>query len=240
MLTNVFGTLGVLSHGPFATGFGLADTTIQLPPYDTTGAKALLDSAGWKAATPGAIRTKNGKPLQFAMMTPSSSVPRRQYAVLLQAALRKIGVQADVQIVDPRSVMYPKMTAGDFDAVINAYNPDPSITGTLQNWGSMSAPPLGQNYLRYGNREVDALLDSSAATFDAAKAKAYASRAYKDIIADAPAIWLYDYDLVNAVNRRITVAPFRTDGWWVNLADWTIPQDKRIERDRIGLAPAKP
>jgi len=240
MLTNVFGKLGLLSHGPFAAGFGLADTTIQLPPFDTTAAKALLDSAGWKAATPGAIRTKNGKPLQFAVMAPSSSVPRRQYAVLIQAALRRVGAQVDIQIVDPRSVMYPKMNSGDFDAVINAFNPDPSITGTAQYWATGAAPPNGQNYLRYANRDVDALLDSAAKSFDPAKAKQYASRAYKDIAADAPAIWLYDYVLVNAVNRRIDTAPFRVDGWWVNLPDWSIPQDKRIERDRIGLAPAKP
>lgn len=240
MLTNVFGKLGVLARGPFAKGFGLADTTIQLLPYDTTAAKALLDSAGWRAATPGAIRTKNGKPLQFALMTPSSSVPRRQYAVLIQAALKQIGAQVDIQIVDPRSVMYPKMDAGDFDAVLNAINPDPSITGTAQYWSTAGTPPSGQNYIRYSNHEVDALLDSSATTFDAAKAKQYASRAYKAIVADAPAIWLYDYVLVNAVNRRINYAPFRVDGWWVNLPDWTIPPDKRIDRDRIGLAPAKP
>ena len=240
MLTNIFGKLGVLSHGPFATGFGLADTTIQLPPYDTTAAKALLDSAGWRATTPGAVRTKNGKPLQFTLMTPSSSVPRRQYAVLIQSALRKVGIQVDIQIVDPRAVMYPKMDAGDFDAVINAFNPDPSITGTEQNWGSAAFPPSGQNYMRYSNRAVDGLLDSAVKTFDPAKAKQYASRAYRDIVADAPAVWLYDYVLVNAVNRRINYAPFRPDGWWVNLPDWTIPPDKRIERDRIGLAPAKP
>jgi hypothetical protein len=27
------------------------------------------------------------------------------------------------------------------------------------------------------------------------------------------------------------------DGWAINLADWSIPVDKRIGRDSIGLAP---
>ena len=27
------------------------------------------------------------------------------------------------------------------------------------------------------------------------------------------------------------------DGWWNSLADWTIPEGERIDRDRIGLAP---
>jgi hypothetical protein len=31
------------------------------------------------------------------------------------------------------------------------------------------------------------------------------------------------------------VPPLRTDGWTMNLADWSIPPAKRIDRDRIGL-----
>jgi hypothetical protein len=66
--------------------------------------------------------------------------------------------------------------------------------------------------------------------------KAYASRAYQQIIDDVPGIWLYDVAAVHAVNRRIDVGPLRADGWWRTLADWSIPPDKRIDRDRIGLA----
>ena len=92
--------------------------------------------------------------------------------------------------------------------------------------------------MKYSNPKVDALLDSSASSFDPAKMKTYASRAFQQIIDDAPAIFLYDMTLTYAVNRRVTVAPLRTDEWWANLADWSIPPDKRIDRDRIGLGVA--
>ena len=65
--------------------------------------------------------------------------------------------------------------------------------------------------------------------------KRYASRAFQQIIDDAPAIWLYDVSEIDAVNRRITVGPLRADGWWRTLAQWSIPPDKRIARDSIGL-----
>jgi ABC-type transport system substrate-binding protein len=94
--------------------------------------------------------------------------------------------------------------------------------------------------LRYSNRAVDALLDSVSSALDPATMKTYASRAFQKIIDEAPAIWLYDYVVVSGVNRRITVPPLRTDEWWVGVADWTIPPDKRIARDQIGLTPAKP
>jgi len=39
------------------------------------------------------------------------------------------------------------------------------------------------------------------------------------------------------VHRRIELRAMRADGWWSELADWSIPRDKRIDRDRIGLTP---
>jgi len=68
----------------------------------------------------------------------------------------------------------------------------------------------------------------------------HASRAFRQIIDDAPAIWLYDMVVVDAASRRINITGVRSDGWWANIADWTIPPDKRIDRDRIGLATPKP
>jgi hypothetical protein len=66
----------------------------------------------------------------------------------------------------------------------------------------------------------------------------YVSRAFKQIIDDAPAVWLYSSGSTGAVNRRIETAPLPRNGWWNRLAEWSIPADKRIDRDRIGLRPA--
>jgi peptide/nickel transport system substrate-binding protein len=136
--------------------------------------------------------------------------------------------------------MASRIQSYDFDAAVLAYHPDPSPSGTKQYWSTAGIGAAGQNLLRYSNRTVDALLDSVSSSFDPAKMKTYASRAFQDIIDDAPAIWLYDFVVVTALNRRITTAPMRTDEWWANLGDWSIAPDKRIDRDRIGLTPSKP
>ncbi|HEY5062507.1 MAG TPA: hypothetical protein VII52_13280, partial [Gemmatimonadaceae bacterium] len=86
----------------------------------------------------------------------------------------------------------------------------------------------------------DALLDSAAASFDPAYAKAAASRAFQTIIDDVPAIWLYDVTYFNGINRRIAVPAMTRNTWWMDIERWSIPADKRIARDRIGLTPAKP
>jgi peptide/nickel transport system substrate-binding protein len=37
------------------------------------------------------------------------------------------------------------------------------------------------------------------------------------------------------MHRRIQHATIRADGWFMNLADWSVDPAQRIDRDRIGL-----
>ena len=237
MLQNVFGSHGHLGRGPFPAVLASADTTLQPPPFDPAAAKALLDSAGWREPAPGGVRAKNGKPLRFSLMYPTSSVARSRYAVLIQQQLRNVGAQVDLEALEPGSAFFPRLFAGDYDAAMNTYNTDPGFSGTRQSWSTAGIGENGQNYGRYSNPAVDKLLDSSLATFDLARAKSYVSQAFQQIIADAPSIWLYDNYNIAGVHRRIELRPMRADGWWSELADWSIPRDKRIDRDRIGLTP---
>jgi peptide/nickel transport system substrate-binding protein len=238
MLRNVFGAIGHLGHGPFSIALPFADSSTNVPKFDTTAAKALLDSAGWRVG-PNGTRAKNGAPLRFSVMFPGTSIPRRRYAVLLQEQFRKIGAQLDIDQLDPKA-MLDRRNAGDFDAILDAFSPDPNAAGAKQNWATSGIGPTGQNSLIYSNKTVDALLDSAAASSDPAKVKAIMLRAHQRIIDDAPAIWLYDYVTVTAINRRFDYPPMRADGWFTTLPDWTVPPAKRIDRDRIGLASAKP
>lgn len=237
MLRNVFGDKGLLAHGPFPMSAPFGDSTLRLPPFDTLAAKALLDSAGWRVGADG-VRVKNGRPLRFSLIVPTPSAPRISYSVLLQEQFRRIGAQVDLDQVDGKTFI-ERRHAYAFDAILDGFSTDPSPSGSKQNWSTAGIGTAGQNSLQYSNRMVDALLDSATSAFDPARMRASASRAYQAIVDDAPAIWLYDVILIAALNRRITTAPMRADEWWANLADWSIPPDKRIERDQIGLTPTK-
>jgi hypothetical protein len=61
-------------------------------------------------------------------------------------------------------------------------------------------------------------------------------RAFQIQIDDAPGIWLYEVPTIAAIQRRIHPAPMRADGWWAHLADWSIPPNERLPRDRLGIA----
>jgi len=242
MLRNVFGNQGLVAHGPFPMILSASDSTVKLPPYDTAAASALLDSAGWRRGADG-MRAKHGTPLKFSLLMPTTSAIRHKYAPLLQEQYRRLGAKLDIDAVDLKTYterIQPGSKAGDFDMAIQTFSTDPSPSGMRQNWGTAGIGPQGQNFLRYSNPKTDALIDSVSASFDPAKVKQYAKRAFQQIADDAPGIWLYDLTEVDAVNRRINVTKTRPDGWWHSLAEWSIAPDKRIDRDRIPLGAIPP
>ena len=233
MLKNVFDTIGRPLYGPFPSALPVADTTLPQIPYDTLKARALLDSAGWLVG-PDGIRAKNGRRLEFSMTTPNSSAPRKQYAILMQDAFRRVGAAAKVDEGDIASFMM-KQSNRAFDTEFNVWNTDPSVSGFKQNWSTAGMGKDGSNFTAYSNPAVDALLDSAVVSFDPARTRSYARRAFELMIEDAPAIWLYELPTRAGLHRRIRVANLRADGYWASMGEWWIPSNERNARDRIGL-----
>jgi peptide/nickel transport system substrate-binding protein len=235
MLTNVFRDLTTLTEGPFPAGSVLTDTAMRAQSYDTTAAKAALDASGWRVG-PNGVRMKNGRPLALDILVPTSSIPRIRYAELIQEQLNRLGFQIEVARTAPPQ-FGPRVGKRDYDMILLTLNTDPTVAGLQQFWSSEGVA-AGSNVLGYQSPIVDAALDSAGRATTAADMKRYISVAYRKLVDDVPAVWLYSAALVTAAHRRVEPAPFPHDGWWGNLADWTIPADKRIDRDRIGLAPA--
>jgi peptide/nickel transport system substrate-binding protein len=244
MLQNVFGAQGRLSHGPFATLNPYSDSTLRLPPYDVAAANALLDSAGWVMGA-DSIRTKNGRKLSFALVTPVTSLFRTNYAVLMQEQFKRVGAHVEVDKIEGAK-FGPRLTTGDWDAIMAAYTPDPGPGGMKQSWttagiGYVNGQGVtGQNWVRYSNPRVDAALDSAMHSFDFERSRAHTARASQMIVDDVPAIFLYDQVMTHALNRRFVPATTRADGWWSDLADWTVAPAKRIDRDQLPLSASNP
>ena len=236
MLKNAFDTLGQPMYGPFPHTASFADTTLPQLGYDTTKAKALLDSAGWTVG-PDGIRVKNGRRLEFSISFPVSSASRKQYATLLQDALRRVGASATIDATDYATYSAHVVTNHTFDAQLGNYAADPGVSGLKQNWSTAGISKDGGNYGSYSNPTVDALLDSATSTFDPARTKSYARRAFETIIEDAPGIWLYEPATVMGLAKRVHTTTLRADGYWSGMADWWIPATERNARDKIGLRP---
>ncbi len=232
---NVFDTLGLVATGPQVRALLGADTTLTQIPYDTVAARALLDSAGWRDTNGDGVREHDGRPLRFSIIVPSSSGVRRQWAVVLQEMFKQIGAQVDIDEMEFNTFL-ERQSSGHFDAVIGAWIVDPSQATIRQQWSAAASRAKGGvNYGSYESPTFDALVDSAAAQMDPQIARPYWSKAYDTLIANAPAIFLYELVNVAGMHERIHPVGMRADAWWANLADWYIPVDQRIPRDNLPL-----
>jgi peptide/nickel transport system substrate-binding protein len=238
MVRNVFDSLAAPALGPFARASSTADTTIAQLAHDPAGAARTLDSLGWRDADGDGVRERNGRALAFTLIVPATSAARLKFAVLIQEQLRNAGARVAVEQLDFNAFL-ARMSQGRFDAAMGMVSGDPSAATVRQFWGGSSTRARkGSNAGSYVSAEFDAAVDSATASFDPAAARAHFRRAYATIVADAPAVWLYEAQPVAGVHRRVRVVGMRADAWWAGLADWSIPPAERIERDRIGLRTA--
>lgn len=236
IVRNVYDTLAFVANGPFALSTSPSDPTSTPLPYDTVRANRLLDSAGWRRG-PDGVRQKGGRPLAFSLVVPTSSKVRQQVAVLIQDELSRVGARVSVDPIEMRT-MIGRLRGHDFDATLNVWHTDGSMSGLRETWMTAAAHD-GANWGSYESPVFDALVDSALSAPSAERAHALLHRAYVQINDDVPAVWLYQPREVSAVHRRVHTSVFRLDEWYAHVADWYIPPALRLPRDNIGLTTAR-
>ena len=83
-------------------------------PYDPAEANALLDAAGWQARNGDGVRQRYGRAFRFtATVTSLDDLPG--LAVLVQAHLRRVGVQMEIQVLED-GVVWERTGFGQFEA----------------------------------------------------------------------------------------------------------------------------
>lgn len=219
VVRSAMDSLGLVALGPFTRAQASADTTLHQIAFDSAAAARALDSLGWRYDASRGVRMRNGQPLAFSLLLPSSSGTRMRLGVILQAQLARIGARVTV---DPEEAVafVRRLGTGDFDAALGGWHTDPSPVTLRQSWGTAHGADLGANYGGYSNRSLDATMDSAAVAFDPARRAALFHRAYQTLVDDAPAIWLYEPRYVAVIRKGIEPVGMRADGWWANLADW--------------------
>lgn len=233
MVKNVFDSLAQVSVGPTVSTYPTTPRTLPGIPFDTVTAGRILDSLGWRDSNRDGVRDRSGKDLSFSILVPSSSKSRQRMAVLIQEQLRRVGVKASIETLDFPALMQ-RQTDRDFETMLWAWQLTPSPSGLRQTWSSASARSAsGSNFGSYENPTFDAYVDSALAATSSVRSAHLFEQAYRIILEDAPAVWLYEPETVLGVHSRIKTLPMRPDAWWLGIADWTIPASERIARDRV-------
>jgi len=216
---SVFGDGAKAPPGPMSRLLWIWSDSIRTLPYDTAAASETLESAGWRRRSGESVRHRGSQRLGFDILVPSSSASRRQLAVQLQEAWRRLGAEVTVTAVD-FPVFQERLGQGRFDSYIGAWLDEPTPRGLADQWGRSGWAAI--NYGRYANPRFDSLLVHAGREPSVEKASALYRQAMETLNADAPAIFLYAPATTAVVSRRMEKVEIDPYSWASGLKDWEV------------------
>jgi peptide/nickel transport system substrate-binding protein len=132
------------------------------------------------------VRTKGGQRLSLTVRTHSEDPDRKQLIQVLQNEFQKVGIEATTNSVE-FPAFFQDVQDGKFQVAVigwlNLADPDRATFRQFTIDGTA-------NYGKYQNDQVDKLLKDARATLDQAQAKTLYTNAVKQIVEDAPYIFV--------------------------------------------------
>ncbi|MBV8580393.1 MAG: peptide ABC transporter substrate-binding protein [Candidatus Eremiobacteraeota bacterium] len=195
------------------------DASLQPIPYDPAKARALLDAAGWRAGGDG-IRVKNGKRLHVQIVTTSGNALGNRVAVILQAAWKDVGVEAEVKAYTS-SLMFAVaqsggiLQSGKFDVEFSAWIPGVDPDDAL-NFMCDRFPPNGENQFRFCDKTLDAQEKIALTSNEQSVRKAAYTRIQEILIDQLPMLTMWfnrRFDVVNNDLKNYKPAHAVTTFW---------------------------
>jgi peptide/nickel transport system substrate-binding protein len=180
------------NDSPFAPVFAATDPTVPQRQEDLAGARVLLAAAG----VPNGFR---------ARLTTERFQEMPDYAVVIQNALRKIGIDLALNVED-QSAYYGRAVFGSSDWLdsemgIEDYAhrgvPNTILTASLGSGGTFNAA-------HFKNPEFDRLVASYIAALDPAAQRTSAGRIQRLLLEETPVIIAYFYDWLSVTGKDVS------------------------------------
>ncbi len=189
--------------GPFVKQTPYYNKNVKPIPYDPEGALCLLQEAGWKKRKDGWLY-KNGKKLQFTLITNSGNEIRRAILAIVQDAWKKIGVDVSTDVVEWSVFIQERINKLDFDAVILGWvmSIEPDL---FQIWHSSQTNPYQLNFIGFKNKKADELIEKIRMEYDKAKQIEYCHKLHQLIADQCPYTFLFVRKWTVALDSRIVI-----------------------------------
>ncbi|MGE4318349.1 MAG: peptide-binding protein [Deferribacterales bacterium] len=219
----MFGLADVAS-GPFKPGTIWYNPNVKQYEYNIDKAKALLEEAGYKPGKDG-IMAKDGKKLEFELMTNQGNTVRQSICEVMQKSWEKIGVKVTIRVLEWATFINEYINKQKFDAVVMGWNitNDPDLYDV---WHSSNCGGQKLNFICYKNAELDKLIIEGRKEFDPEKRKVFYHKAQEIMAEDQPYTFLYVPQALVSISKRFQeVAPapagisYNQDDWWVKKED---------------------
>jgi peptide/nickel transport system substrate-binding protein len=196
--------------------------------YDPEAAKALLAEAGWIDRNgDGIVENEQGKPLRFTIKTNKGNQVRADIAEVVQADLRKIGVDAAPQIVEWGALLDQLQTPSrrDFDAVIIGWVTEFRIDDSdLFSCKKLNDP---FQWVGYCDPATERLLDTLPKIVSREAAKPLWAEYQRKVAHDQPYTFLYFVERLAGVSDRLRSVNPDARGDWLGAERWWILPNQR-------------
>ena len=189
--------------GPFPKQTDFYSHAVKPLPYDPEGALQLLAQAGWKRNKDGWLE-KDGKRLEFTLITNQGNPIRKQLLPIVQNSWRKIGVDARTDLLEWAVFIQERVNKLDFDALILGWGMgiEPDL---YQIWHSSQTGPYQLNFVGFKNDEADDLIIKIRQEYDRARQVADCHRLHEIIAVEQPYTFLFVRRWTALLDKRIVI-----------------------------------
>ncbi|MBM4193892.1 MAG: peptide ABC transporter substrate-binding protein [Gemmatimonadetes bacterium] len=221
IVRTILDSLVTVVNGPIQPLSWAYEPNVRTYPHDVARARALLDEAGWTVG-PDGVRVRDGRRLEFTLITQSGFAIRESISQALQQQFKEIGVAMQVRLIDGTAIS-SVWFAGDFDAMLHWWQmpADPELT---LFFARDRTPPAGRNINYVDDAELTELVYAADRTVDHAKRTDILKRAQRRIAELLPEIPLYNTEKIDAVPqalRGFTGNPTNAGPFW-NVWQWEV------------------
>lgn len=192
---------GQVAEAPISSGISWAHAAdVELPTHDTDEAARLLDEAGWTSGDDG-VRARDGQRLAIDFLHfPNFAT----YGELVREQLGEVGIEVDLQALEPPVFAPTVFGQDDFDTNIISYcnGPDPEVGVRRMYDSSQIGDVPFTNAAQYANEQVDALFEQASQTVETSERTPLYAEIQQVVAQDLPYMWLVETLGTRAWNAR--------------------------------------
>ncbi len=194
--------------------------------YNPEMSNKLLDEAGWKDTDEDGFRDKkiNGitTKLSLEYKYNSGNETRKNIGLMLKEEAKKVGIELNI-VAKEFNVFLQDLDKHDFEVYCGAWVGDPTPEDPKQIWHTSSAVLGGSNYVSYGDKESDKMIEEIRSEIDDKKRNAIYLKFQEKVHRELPYIFLYAPKERMAFSKRFITKAYSARPGYV-LREWKIAQ----------------
>jgi ABC-type transport system substrate-binding protein len=196
--------------GPFVKQTDYYNPHIKPMPYDPEGALRLLEEAGWRRNKEGWLE-KEGKRLEFTLITNSGNDLRKAILAIVQDGWRQIGIDVRTDLLEWAVFIQERVNKADFDALVLGWSMgiEPDL---YEIFHSSQTNPYQLNFIGFKNEEADDLIIKIRREYNHEKQVEHCHKLHEIIAAEQPYSFLYVSRWTAVLDRRIVIKEIDPEG----------------------------